>query len=691
MAPYRRCEWCDRAIPASKRADARYCRESHKKAAAAKRRRLRKAALAGQIVKIESDVVMSGSTAREREAIVADLESTGLADLYFANEVTLDDIAAQLDVRSRSSIKRALDLLMERRLHALAASQWEMDPEVHHLLGLDLEMPDAHDTAACEVWAARAAVRFLEWEAHYMSLPDGSLWIREEFHKRWITEVLLAYATGGYLQIMSPPRHGKSELLTHFAVWMICRNPNIRILWFGPNDEIVEERVGKMEELLEMERLVRDTLPPGKFFAPPKRGPGVTWQKKKFTVDCRLPGIAGNTVTGMGRGKKMLSMNADLIVCDDIEDFESTESVTSRKKTRRWARTQLDSRKEEHTMFLVIGSRQHLDDWYSYNERDPNFRTIVNRAHAKTCRKDPTNYDIHIDCMLFPQLRTYRWLMTKKHGSEASQEANTYDMVYLNDPQAEGIAVFVKTEMEGALNAGRSLGSLDGIPAGGRRVVGGLDPSATGFQAAVCWAAVPLPDGEWGSDGQWRRYEAQDRRMRRYLVELDNRRGGGIDAALELIIHWYEEFRCLEWVIEENGFQRAIRQDPRVKEETQKRGIHLQGHQTQGRNKWDRHYGVGAMNRLYRNDLVDLPYRGEDTQRMVDQFVTQHLAFTDDPAAVRKATTDILMAAWFPQKVIRRWEKEAIAQAAKVRAIDSDYRVSYPGLDRSGPSTAPWR
>ena len=371
-----------------------------------------------------------------RETLVVDLKTTGLGALYKAGNVTLSDIARYLDLKDsqRSQIKRALDQLFEEELVSLAAEAWQRDEKITHLLGLDSPMPETYDPDEAMSWATDMVDRFLAFEARFFLLPDGTPWIREKFHERWLLEMMLSYATGGYLQILAPPRHGKSELFTHFGIWVIVRNPNIRILWFGPNEQIVEERIGKMKEILEMSDLVEATLAPGEFYAPPKRGPGVTWTKTKFIVECRTPGITGNTITGMGRGKKMLSMNADMIVCDDIEDYESTLQAYLRAGTRRWSKTQLDSRKEEHTMFMVIGSRQHLDDWYSYNLRDPNFRHVVDRAHDRGCTADPNDFPAHTDCMLFPAVRSYRWLMTKKFGADAHDQSSAYDMVYLNDP-----------------------------------------------------------------------------------------------------------------------------------------------------------------------------------------------------------------------------------------------------------------
>ena len=48
---------------------------------------------------------------------------------------------------------------------------------------------------------------------------------------------------GGNLMILSPPRHGKTELLIHFAIWQICRNPNVRIMWVGGNEDIAKNAV----------------------------------------------------------------------------------------------------------------------------------------------------------------------------------------------------------------------------------------------------------------------------------------------------------------------------------------------------------------------------------------------------------------------------------------------------------------
>ena len=50
------------------------------------------------------------------------------------------------------------------------------------------------------------------------------------------------------------------------------------------------------------------------------------------------------------------------------------------------------------------------------------------------------------------------------------------------------------------------------------------------------------------------------------MVDIDNNKGGGLDEAFELIKNGGICITCYHWVIEENGFQKAIRQDKTIKE-----------------------------------------------------------------------------------------------------------------------------
>ena len=65
----------------------------------------------------------------------------------------------------------------------------------------------------------------------YFLTEQGIKFDTADFHNKWIKSINKALLEGGQQMILSPPRHGKTELLIHFVVWLICRNPNIRIMW----------------------------------------------------------------------------------------------------------------------------------------------------------------------------------------------------------------------------------------------------------------------------------------------------------------------------------------------------------------------------------------------------------------------------------------------------------------------------
>jgi len=433
-------------------------------------------------------------------------------------------------------------------------------------------------------------------------------------------------------------------------------------MWVGNNEPIAAEAVGLVKDHLESnDELTRWFSPDGNGFRPGGRQGGY-WQSGGFTVTTRtVTGIKSPTMVAVGRSGKILSRDCDVIIVDDIEDQESTESPTTRIRTRRWITNTLESRKEDHTSMFVIGSRQHPDDLYGHLLDDPLWTSHVDAAHNQSCKKDPLAEDIHVECMLMPEIRSYTWLMEKRRSASVLGNVDHFDMVYLQIPVAAGLQIFTRELCEPARNMHRGLG----LPPSekGLVVVGGLDPAATGYQAAFIWAIDPDNGHE-------------------YLVDLDNQRGGGIAEALGTFKWGLEQYGCHHWVVEDNGFQRAIRQDRDIRDWSADNGVYLEGHIT-GAQKADPHFGVGSMSKLF-PDRIDLPYGTPEARSKTDLFLQQAYNFTDDGASQRKRKSDVLMAAWFPQKAIRRLIREQQA------AVAVDYEPMFSGYQMSQWNEAPW-
>jgi len=170
------------------------------------------------------------------------------------------------------------------------------------------------------------------------------------------------------------------------------------------------------------------------------------------------------------------------------------------------------------------------------------------------------------------------------------------------------------------------------------------------------------------------------------MIDMENSLGGGIPVALEIIKSWFQKYNLAHWVIEENGFQRAIRQDKSIREFAAKHGVFLEGTQTYG-NKHDPVYGVTAMRPLFANKLINLPYRSFEAQEKVNLYRSQLVYFSSAQNKSRSVGTksDIVMASWFPMKTIRRLQKEKLA------TMGMDYSPSFTGYEGLGIDLDSWR
>ena len=92
------------------------------------------------------------------------------------------------------------------------------------------------------------------------------------------------------------------------------------------------------------------------------------------------------------------------------------------------------------------------------------------------------------------------------------------------------------------------------------------------------------------------------------------------------------------------------------------------------------------MSELFDKGLVNLPYGSADSQNKSNIYRRQLLYFSNaaNKVSSRGYKSDIVMASWFPIKIVRRLQKEFIAE------MGYDYTPSFKSFDVSEISTAPW-
>ena len=627
---------CHRPLPKGKR---KYCSDRCYNRISMQKKRAKKKGIEWTQ---ETDVLTIPSKKNvqsRRGKVYNDIIESGLAEEILKEKNTLSDVAKILDT-SIAAVSMAYNAYIEDLENQVEKENWEQ-PQV----------------------AEKTLEDFKNFRDRYFQTEKGEAYETPDFHIKWINSILDAIENGEQQMILSPPRHGKTDLLIHFAVWLICTKPNIRILWVGGNEEIAKNAVSSVLDQLESnELLIEEICGPGPKFKPSTRT-GKSWSQNGFTVGTRtVTGIKSPTMVGLGRGGKILSRDCDIIIADDIEDHTSTMQPSSRQNTRSWWTTTLSSRKEEHTAMVVIGSRQHYDDLYSHLLENESWKTIVEEAHDTGCNLPDWNEDEHKECMLWSSKRTYKWLMDRKRAAETTGGRAIYEMVYLNVAMPDGLALFDRVEIEECRDQKRDIGNIPN----GTRLIAGLDPASTGYQAAFLWA-----------------YEPVDNKL--HMVDMNNSLGGGIPQALNVIKEWWMKYNLSHWVIEENGVQKAIRQDKSIREFASGHGIFLEGHETY-KNKFDPLYGVTAMRPMFQEKNISLPYLSFEAQEKVNLYTSQLVYFSSAKNKSKSVgtKTDIVMASWFPMRAIRRMQKERFAE------LGYDYNPSFEGYEPSSMDIDSW-
>ena len=636
---------CKKKIPIARHGSAKYCSHEHTEKAqwikqSKKQQAEREANALFRNPDTESRVAQErqGDTYRRLKDDPLTLEE------LLNGSITASAVAVTMGV-STAAVTRSMHAILAERAVAQQRAKWSRSRFTQAMLPKDM----MDEVRKMGLSGQTADPRFDElvdalvraysiFSKRFFNL-EGRRPLIKKFHIKWIRSIIVAYATGGKQLILSPPRHGKSETLIRFVVWFICMDPNIRIGWFCASRDVATLMLGAVKDILENnQELIRAVLPPGELFDPGLKS-GRPWSMKEIKVAQQSHiGAKSSSMLALGRTSKFLSRDMDVLIIDDLEDYDSTREESQRVYSRNKL-AEIGTRKVEETAEIAIGSRQHPDDIPSHllalEGSILQWEVIVDSAHDEDCGEDPDDFTAHWDCMLFPEVRSYRYLMEKKMEMETLGLGHLYPLRYLNIPiPPEGQVFDVETIREVALNRERGLG-LEGLPLG--YLVGGLDPSARGIQASWLWHY--REDEEFG--------------VKMAMVDSDTEQSGGVAGAAKIIVQWYKQYGVVEWFYETNSQQAEFYK--LVKERVAKimeaeyglNPINIKEHST-GKNKQDAELGISAMAPLYHSGAIDLPYGTNEARRKVNALLRQLELWTTDGVQNKHAKTDIKMAQWFP-------------------------------------------
>ena len=547
--------------------------------------------------------------------LYAEFVQAGGLDLL--DRMTHDQVAQAFSVE-RSTVTRWAAKLRDDMHHDRAANDWQMDPEHQAMLA-----------PPPEAFAALRAALFTNRQGGFVTEP---------FHADWAGLVVDAVAHGRLVSVLSPPRHGKTEMMLHLVIWMIIRDPNIRILWVGRTTGLATDMCRAVLLQLETNEKLRDAfLPPGRTFQPASRSK-LPWTANEFVVATRTILEKSHTLKALGAGATLLSRDADLIIGDDLEDDRNTRTSAMREATREWFFKDLVSRKEAHTAIVYIGSRQHPNDLAQALDENPQWQVRAYSAHDPDCTeswdpaddgRSPAYPERHLNCMLWPDRRDFPWLFRKR--DEIGNDA-VFEMQYLQRVRTSGALTFPRDIVEACRNPSQRFGRTDPR----HLLVAGLDPAGgAGYQAAVL-------------------QEIDLETNTRTIIDVENRKGGGLAHVREIFERWHTQYMLSTWVVEMNIARHYFYDDADLSFIRQQCGIQIIEHLT-GSNKLDRVLGVPGLADHFANGRIVIPWGDDETRQKMAPLVQQLTNFTEAASGSRaqRDRTDLVMALWFPERHIR--------------------------------------
>lgn len=107
---------------------------------------------------------------------------------------------------------------------------------------------------------------------------------------------------------------------------------------------------------------------------PVKSSKGLKWSTSEWSVapgGRPRPGRLHPTIASYGTGGSVIGSRADLVVADDLLDFENSRTAHQRGLVEAWFHNSLLSRRKSKTgRVVVIGTAWHHDDLYSHARND---------------------------------------------------------------------------------------------------------------------------------------------------------------------------------------------------------------------------------------------------------------------------------------------------------------------------------
>lgn len=152
------------------------------------------------------------------------------------------------------------------------------------------------------------------------------------------------------------------------VLWELGKNPNMRIAILSKTNELAMKIVRTLGQYLEKSSEIREVFPN----LLPSNDPSLPWTSHALTV-VRSIHARDPSVQACGNFGNIQGARLDLVIIDDILDFENTRSVAIRDHLWGWFRGMVYGRLSEGGRVVAMGNAFHPDDVLHKLEKEPRY------------------------------------------------------------------------------------------------------------------------------------------------------------------------------------------------------------------------------------------------------------------------------------------------------------------------------
>lgn len=366
-------------------------------------------------------------------------------------------------------------------------------------------------------------------------------WFHREWQHAWCTQrrVVFHGATG----------FGKTEQAIFHLLWRMGRNPAIRILLVGKQQENAKRLLRKIRRQIEGNPMVRAVFP--------ELVPGLPWTDDRLRLAGAGLDTTTDTVETYGLDSSPQGARADIVLADDIVDFENSLTEYQRKKLIAFIDQAIRTRLTTNGQFFMLANAWHEEDvTFDYSRR----AGVWYRAYPAV---NDTGQ------LLWPSFRSQAWLDSERE----SMPLASFERMYLCKPRSDATRIFQSKWFADARKRGASVRPQRAVAHAFDREGSLLDPAKLHLVGVLMAQRLRVVIGVDLATGKTEKKRKSDFTVffvlgihpdgSRQVLWIEKGRWS-VDVSLERLKLLEQRYRPEMFVVEDNGAQVFLAQFARA-------------------------------------------------------------------------------------------------------------------------------